>query len=348
MMSVESDQDFRAKTRPLAYGRQRMGVAIALTCGIALAIVFSLSGDAPPRKEGIASTAQKELAVEKTKPIKIKSHSTERLSGQFERLGYTLAKVRDGAIDVPRVLPDAVPSDIGDIHDANERKRLFLKMILPLALLINDSILQDRTRIELYRDKIESDEQLQARERTWLNDRFAEYKVEPGDFTSLLYRVDIVPASLVLAQAAVESGWGTSRFAREGNALFGQWTWSENANDGIVPEDRVEGKTHMIKAFQTPVDAVSSYMRNLNTHRAYRGLRKIRTAMRRSDKKISGTALAEGLEAYSEKGYAYVELIKQIIRTNQLGALDDADLAPTRPDLPRVTRAEKSAVDLRG
>lgn len=347
-MSVESDQDFREKSRPLAYSRQRTGVAIALACGIALAIVFSLSGDAPPRKDSIASTAQQELAVEKTKPIKIKSHSTERLSGQFKRLGYTLAKVRDGLIDVPRVLPDSVPRDIGEIHDANERKRLFLKMILPLALLINDSILQDRTRVERYRDRLESGDTLKARERTWLNDRFAAYKVDPGDFKSLLYRVDIVPASLVLAQAAVESGWGTSRFAREGNALFGQWTWSKNENDGIVPENRIEGKTHMIKAFQTPVDAVSSYMRNLNTHRAYRDLRKIRASFRKSDTKITGSALAEGLEAYSEKGYAYVKLIKQIIRTNRLGGLDDADLAPTRPDLPRVTRAVDTEEDLRG
>jgi len=347
MMSVESDKDFRANSRSPAFGRQRIGVGIALACGLVLAVVFSLSGDAPPRKSSVASTAQKELAVEKSKPIKIKAHSTDRLADHFDRLGYTLAKVRDGLIDVPRVLPDSVPGDIGDIQDAKERKRLFLRMILPLALVINDTILQDRARIERYHAKVEASETLKARERTWLEDRFAEYKVDYGDFKSLLYRVDIVPVSLVLAQAAVESGWGTSRFAREGNALFGQWTWAKDNTEGIVPENRAEGKTHKIKAFQEPVDAVASYMRNLNTHRAYRELRQRRAALRNTDSEITGTILAEGLEAYSEKGYAYVKLIKQIIRTNNLAPLDKADLAPTRPDLPRVTRADRPAQDTR-
>ncbi|MEQ9490166.1 MAG: glucosaminidase domain-containing protein [Alphaproteobacteria bacterium] len=347
-MSAESGKDFQGTTLSPAYGRQRIGFAVALACGVALAVVFSQSGEAPPRPSTVTSTAQKELAVERTKPIKIKSHSIERLTAHFESLGYTLAKVRDGAIDVPRVLPDSVPQDIEAMQNANERKRLFLRMVLPLALVINDSILQDRARIEAYRDRAETGKMINARESTWLSERFKEYKVEPGNFDALLHRVDIVPVSLVLAQAAVESGWGTSRFAREGNALFGQWTWSKDDDAGIVPENRADGKTHKVKAFQSPVDAVASYMRNLNTHRAYRDLRKRRAALRQNNTKITGTVLAEGLERYSEKGYAYVELIKQIIRSNRLGPLDEAGLAPTLPSLPRVTRAEKPAPDLKG
>ncbi len=347
-MSVESDQDFRKQSRSQALGRQRVGVAVALTCGLVLATVFSLTGNAPPRESGVTSTAQNELAVERNKPIKIRSHSIERLTAHFESLGYTLAKVRDGAIDVPRVLPDSVPQDIDAMQDANERKRLFLRMVLPLALVINDSILKDRARIETYRERMAADDPLNARETIWLNERFREYKVEPGNFNTLLHRVDIVPVSLVLAQAAVESGWGTSRFAREGNALFGQWTWSKDDDAGIVPEDRADGKTHKVKAFQSPIDAVASYMRNLNTHRAYRELRQRRAALRDNNTKISGTVLAEGLEAYSEKGYAYVTLIKQIIRSNRLGPFDEAGLAPGLPAMPRLTRAEKPVIDRKG
>lgn len=345
MMAEESDQNTAADVKPPSYKRQRIGVAISLVCGLALAVVFSLSGEAPPRQQAAAPVPHQDLSLEKEKPAKISSKSTARLSDHFERLGYTLDAVRSGTIDVPRVLPASVPHDFDAMKDSNERKRLFLRMVLPLVLITNDSILKTRGKLQAFRDRLESGKTLTTREKTWLNERFKEYKVEVGDFDALLHRADIVPVSLALAQAAVESGWGTSRFAREGNALFGQWTWSKDASDGIVPEKRAEGKTHMIKAFQAPVDAVSSYIRNLNTHRAYRELRKIRASMRKKDATITGTALAEGLEAYSEKGYAYVKLIRQIIRTNKLGSLDEAGLAPTRPDLQRITSNRRNASD---
>ena len=337
-----------AETKPPSYGRQRIGVAVTLVCGLALAIVFSISGEAPPRQQALAPVPQQDRTVEKSTPVQINSNTTERLTEQFDRLGYTLEAVQKGSMDVPRVLPDDVPHNFNDMQDAKERKKLFLRMMLPLVLVINDSILETRDRIQSYQELLEAGKTLAVRDQLWLDERFKEYKVENRDFDALIKRVDIVPASLALAQAAVESGWGTSRFAREGNALFGQWTWSKNAADGIVPEKRAEGKTHMIKSFRAPVDAVASYFRNLNTHRAYRGLRNIRASMRGKDTTITGTALAEGLESYSEKGYEYVELIRQIIRTNQLGPLDEAVLAPTRPDLPRITSSDRISDDVRG
>jgi len=139
------------------------------------------------------------------------------------------------------------------------------------------------------------------------------------------YSQRVPDLSLALAQAAIESGWGTSRFAREGNALFGQWVWGEAAK-GLIPEDRQDGMNHKIRAFESPLEAVTSYIRNLNTHRAYRHMRDIRATMRSEGRMPDGHVLAEGLEAYSEKGRDYIDLVRDIIAANDLRALDHATL----------------------
>lgn len=140
-----------------------------------------------------------------------------------------------------------------------------------------------------------------------------------------MQRVDIIPPSLALAQAAKESGWGTSRFARNGNALFGQWTWDED--QGMEPKDRPEGTDHLVREFDTLLDSVEAYMLNLNRHRAYRELRSLRAGMRKRGEPIDGISLAGGLESYSELGMEYVERIRSMIDLNQLLALDNAELA---------------------
>jgi len=131
--------------------------------------------------------------------------------------------------------------------------------------------------------------------------------------------------SLAMAQAAIESGWGTSRFAIHGNAIFGQWTTA--GGRGLVPTGREEGKTHKVRAFDRLSDSVNAYILNLNTHRAYRGLRELRQEARKDGKRPNGLVLAAGLEPYSERGEEYVELLRSLIRVNRLTPLDDAVLS---------------------
>ena len=141
----------------------------------------------------------------------------------------------------------------------------------------------------------------------------------------LLTRVDIVPPSLAMGQCVEESGWGTSRFAAEGNALFGQWTWSE---DGIKPEtQRATLGDHRIAAFETPLLAVMAYMHNLNTHPAYEELRARRAEIRKNGERLSGRELARTLSQYSERGEAYIETLHSIMDVNRLDPADDAYLS---------------------
>lgn len=260
---------------------------------------------------------------------KIPTHTVDVTKASFDALGFELRHVREGTRPVPRILPTAVPSDMSAIEDAQQRKRVFLRMVLPLVLVTNEQLVRDRQRITLLRDAIMDGRAVSYRQQTWLEEQFATYKVEPGDFETLLRRVDIVPPSLALAQAAIESGWGTSRFARLGNALFGQWTTAQH--EGIVPARREEGKTHKIRAFDAPLDAVKSYVRNLNTHAAYRELREMRAAFRAESRAFDSIAFADTLHAYSEKGTVYTDLLKQIIRGNKLRMLDRAILSPQEP-----------------
>jgi Bax protein len=154
------------------------------------------------------------------------------------------------------------------------------------------------------------------------------YRVERGDIAALLLRVDAIPPSLALAQAAEESGWGTSKFARRGNALFGQWTTSSDV--GIVPARRDAGKTHKIKAFKSLQDSIAAYMRNLNVHRAYREFRQARHSLRRRGRALDGLRLAAGMTRYSERAEKYVETLRIIINVNRLNLFDAAQLEDSR------------------
>lgn len=251
------------------------------------------------------------------------------LEARFAALDYDLSAVRQQGEPVPRTLTEEVPKDLADINEVDRRKKLFFRMVLPLVLVANERLTADRVRIIDLRDRHEAGEDLSAKDQAWLQTEFDRYKVDQGDFSRLLRRVDVVPPSLAMAQAAIESGWGTSRFAQEGNALFGQWVWGDNA-DGIVPEDREEGRTHKIRAFDTPLMAVQAYIKNLNTHRAYREFRDMRAQMRQDGSMMNGMTLAQGLESYSEKGDEYVGLVRSIITANRLRPLDHAKLRDRR------------------
>ena len=156
----------------------------------------------------------------------------------------------------------------------------------------------------------------------WLARLAQRYKADVEDLDTLIARVDEIPVSLAMAQAAEESGWGTSRFAQNGNALFGQWTTADD--EGLIPKDRKEGMTHKVKAFDSLSDSVAGYMRNLNTHGAYKSLRAERATMRKQGRNLNGWALAGTLIKYSERGEKYVKSIRLIIDANDLRELDAA------------------------
>jgi Bax protein len=213
--------------------------------------------------------------------------------------------------------PEPVP-DFRDWKAGAERKERFFEFMRPLIREENARILEQRERLR----SLAAAEEVGWFDRRWLQGLAEDYGLDPEELETdalierLLRRVDVVPVSLALAQAAKESGWGTSRFAREGNNLFGQWCYEPGC--GLVPRARGEGRSHEVRVFDSPRASVASYLRNINTHRGYRELRQARARMRAADRPLSGLALAEQLHRYSERGQAYVEEIKGLIRYNRL------------------------------
>ena len=247
---------------------------------------------------------------------------SDRLRDKFADIDYDLAGIRAGEQEVPRLFVTNLPSDLSELPSIAERKRLFIQSMLPIILRINEVILEERHRILTLSAK-EAGE-LSRGERAWLAAVAERYGVEGGGFAALIERADILPPSLALAQAAEESGWGTSRFARDGNAVFGERTYTEGA--GMVPDRRDSDKTHEVKAFAVLPVSIITYMLNLNTHWAYESLRRERAKMRAAGAPLDGLRLARTLHRYSERGQAYIETIVSIIRGNGLSAFDRAQL----------------------
>ena len=246
------------------------------------------------------------------------------LSNTFSTLDYNFDTVRDEGASVPRVFVVNMPHDMPQIRAAETRKRIFFKTVLPLVLKANDDILQERKRLlRIQADKARTGK-LVAADRLWLAALSERYKVSRHNIAEMIHRADIIPPSLALAQAAEESGWGTSRFALEGNALFGQWTFA--VKGALVPKNRDSGKAHRVRAFPSLLGAVQAYVRNLNTHKAYRQFRQERQAMRQSGQHLVGMELARTLSSYSQRGNKYVRTIELIINSNQLQSLDKARL----------------------
>ena len=251
---------------------------------------------------------------------------SDRLRDKFADIDYDLDGVRAGEHEVPRLFVTNLPDDLSEITSVAERKRLFIQSMLPIILRINEFILEERRRIETLLAK-PAGERHRA-EREWLAAIAARYGVEDGDYADLIERADILPPSLALAQAAEESGWGTSRFARVGNAVFGERTFTEGA--GMVPDRRDSDKKHEVRAFAALPVSIVTYMLNLNTHWAYESLRRQRARMRAAGEPIDGYKLARTLTKYSERGHAYIATIESIIRSNDLEAFDGARLKSGR------------------
>ena len=250
--------------------------------------------------------------------------TVSKLSNTFSSIGYDLDSVLSGDDRVPRLFLASLPTDMGEVREVKVRKALFFQTVLPLILQVNEEILAERRRLWQLRTRQRMGLGLAAVDRLWLAVMAERYGTERGDIGGLLHRIDVIPPSLALAQAAEESGWGTSRFVREGNALFGQWTFSRDGD--LTPRRRDAGKKHSIRAFASLLDSARAYARNLNRHRAYAGLRKARAAMRRAGAPLDGAVLAKTLLRYSQRGRAYVASIRAIIAANRLRGLDDARL----------------------
>ena len=240
----------------------------------------------------------------------------------FEDLGYDLKGVRAGQKVKPIYLTK-LPRDIKTLGDTKTKRELFIKIILPLVLDENNKITKDRKKLF----QILSKNFNSPGERVWLKRRFKEYKIEDGDLAKLKMRMDIIPVSIALAQAANESGWGTSRFALEGNALFGQWTWSKK---GISPKNQDPDRSHKILQFQVLKASVRAYKNNLNTHNAYGEFREARAKLREDKKQIIGLDLTKYLKNYASIGEKYVRILDDIIEKNSLTDFDKANLLPTK------------------
>lgn len=236
-----------------------------------------------------------------------------RLDAAFTRMGYRLDRVAQG-IGVPPVFLPAVPGDLDALAEIDDKKQVFLRVMLPLVLVVNEEIAEDRRRLEAMAAGRE------PRDESWLADLASRYGAEPQP-ARLLRLVDVVPPSLALAQAAEESGWGTSRFVREANNLFGH----VGGDAGLVPQGDQSGPR--MAAFASLHEAVRAYVHNLNTHPAYDNLRRARAAARSRGAVPDGHSLAGTLTAYSERGPAYVDTIRTIIRANGLLRFDRAKLA---------------------
>tara|TARA_R110000868_G_scaffold2956_6_gene20074 strand:- start:760 stop:1752 length:993 start_codon:yes stop_codon:yes gene_type:complete len=272
-----------------------------------------------------------DAVVKKTKPAYRRGPEVIALGQYFKSIGYRLPEVTE----VPRVYIKRVPKGLGELASVDERKQLFLRIMLPLAMRVNEEIIVRRERLMAIQAKGISGIPVNANDQQWVEQLMKRYRVTDGGITALLERIDIIPTSLMLAQSAEESGWGTSRFVRKGNALFGQWAWGDD--EGIVPEDREDGKTHVIKAFASLMDSVRAYARNINSHPAYQVLREKRAELRADGQLVTGWDLASTLTKYSERGEEYVDSLHAIMRVNDLTDLDGlAFAADDVPPPPKV------------
>jgi Bax protein len=243
----------------------------------------------------------------------------------FEDTGYNLNDVRKKKLVKPVALT-LLPQEIKMIENSKKRKEFFIQIVLPLIIEENNNIKLDRKALFAIINKNNNSNT----EKKWLEKKYKQYGVKSGDLSSLKIRMDEIPVSLAIAQAAKETGWGTSRFALEGNALFGQWTWS---GEGLKPKEAKEGQSHKVMKFNVLQASVRAYQRNINTHSTYKDFRKARAKLRDSNKPLDSIELSKYLNKYAETGNQYVEVLQKIIKQNKLQDFDDAKLLPASANL---------------
>ncbi len=242
---------------------------------------------------------------------------TETVIQLFKDVDYDLRTVRNEKLVKP-IYFTQFPRDLDNLQSVKLKKETFIQIVLPLIVAENEKIVDDREKLKTLIDKKFTTDT----EKQWLRQKLLEYKVKKSDLEELLFRMDMIPVSIALAQAAKESGWGTSRFALEGNAIFGQWTWD---GQGIAPLKRDGDKNHKILKFPILRASVKAYKNNLNTHKSYFKFREKRKELRDKNKRITGLALTNTLKNYAQTGSEYTKILNQIITQNRL-----SDFEPVR------------------
>ena len=285
---------------------------------------------------GCSDRTRKDELSANSKPadtVRYEYASYEEGAKLFAELNYTPEAWQSGVREIPNLriarVPDRWRNKTSNEIEVKLKKQIFFRIIAPLALSVSKEIESDREELKQFMDKGFSG--LSEDEMKRLKQMAVDYKVinsdadlKEDDLNELWSRVDIVPLSLVLAQSAEESGWGTSRFAAEGNALFGQWAWGK---DAIKPKEQRSGKgDYGIARFDTPLESMRAYMMNLNSHSAYADLRKARAELRKQGRKPDGVTLAKTLTRYSERGQEYVSTLLSLMDVNQLAPTDEAYL----------------------
>jgi len=310
------------------FGLLASGLVI-MTTGLVLARVPVPVADppvAPPLFSTLYPFEYRNGAVDMHAP------SVSKLESQFSALGYQWGHQgahKNGSI--PRVRLATFPSDLGLVARVSQKKRLFFQSMLPLILMENERILAHRARMQHIYATVDRGTAPSAADAEWLTQLGKRYQIADQPFApearkELETRVNTVPLSLALAMAANESAWGTSRFAREGNNLFGQWTFTPGT--GLVPKNRPSGKRYEVAIFPDLAASVRGYLKNLNTHWAYEEFRRTRTALADLSSPEAGTRLARSLTRYSERGTDYTDDLVRIIKANGLTRFDAATLAP--------------------
>ena len=243
----------------------------------------------------------------------------------YEDTNYKLDDIRKNKLVKPVAL-DSFPREIKKIESVKKRKEFFIQIVLPLILQENNNIRLDRKRLFSIINKSNNSDL----EKKWLDKKYKQYGIPSKDLSTLKIRMDEVPVSLALAQAAKETGWGTSRFAQDGNALFGQWTWS---GYGLKPKEADENKGHKVMKFNVLQASVRAYQRNLNTHKTYKEFRLARAKLRDAGKPLDSIILSQYLDEYAETGQQYVKILQKIIKQNNLKDFDNAKLLPSSLEL---------------
>jgi len=235
--------------------------------------------------------------------------NTQTVLNLFKDLEYDLDNVRNKKLVKP-IYFTKLPKDLDKIRSNKQKKETFLQILLPLVVAENERILKDRS----YLLKILKENQ-NDKNTNWINKKYKEYRVSDKNIDELIKKIDIIPTSIALAQAAKESGWGTSRFALEGNAIFGQWTWN---GIGMAPLDKDKNQKHKILKFPLLRASVKAYITNLNTHAGYKSFRQKRLELRSENKNLSGLDLIHELDNYAQTGKEYTKVLEQIINQNDL------------------------------
>ena len=292
---------------------------------VCVCVAFLTSSQAIAESEGAATTvpfpSQRPIALAAVQDI---DGAAAFLDTALSTAGLRIDEIRRQTISVPRIMVSSMPSDLHLIDDVAARKKIFLKVMLPLILKVNEEILAERRRLEHLDQVVRSGARLSLNDVAWLDYMASLYGAESGDIRKLLHRVDVVPVALALAQSAIESGWGTSRFARNGNAVFGQKAWNSHA--GLVPQDREPGKTHVVRSFRDLRSAVLAYVCNLNRHPAYAAFRDLRARLREKGEPLDSHALAATLDRYAEEP-DYISHVHTVINQNRLTDFDTVRLA---------------------